>query len=360
MNFKSIALVALSGLTMPSKVWSLEYTLDNSPNKDVGTVGNAQAGPNCRMSATTSCTVDFTNIDGQPQACEDFFIKRSECQNYGENGLVDVTMTFEVCNYEGLRGITPIADRTEILMYNEIQSLDTSHLDHEFCRDRKLNMKIDTCARSVIVGSIKVEGLSDELPEDEYGLDYYCYAWSFYKTKIVIPEGNDPSQRVPTAAPNPPITKAPTPLPTPQPTPQPTPFPDLSYEHSLKCFLEDSKGSESFTIPCGDFNFMDKDSDQLIRDVRLEYNIKNKSNEPLQLPKLVFVISPLPQVDIVGDSTFFTISPNDEATFDHIFRVVDFADYSDASLTSIAMVDVVGAASGKEARGEVEHVVGVP
>ena len=95
MNYKRLALVALSSILLPSQTWSLEDIPESQDRRVLGsnTFGSNEilSGPNCKMSTHLTCTID----DLDNSSCGDFFIKRSECLNHGDNGVINVTMNLK-------------------------------------------------------------------------------------------------------------------------------------------------------------------------------------------------------------------------------------------------------------------------
>ncbi len=335
MNHKVLALVALFGILSPSPTWSMQdsnvqiISQSQKQNRAASIITeDVNSGQNCHMITEISCSIDSTNQD-----CGKFFLKRSECMNHGNNGVIDVTMNLSYCNREEERGLQAISERTEILIYNEpVLNLDNSHLVAGLCREKEIKIEVDTCQRGKIVGSLKVEGLADSQPGDDPNLDLYCYGWSFYSTKIIIPE----SYSNPTSAP------------TPLPTPLPTPYPDLSHTLTIKCFMK-NYDSSNFDIPCEDVDFTQFTfTDNINRSIRLSYIVHNKSNEPLDISTLITNIAQESEATLITPhSNNEPVPAKTEKEIAELYYIVDFKEFSNEVLVIAADVNLSGEESGQ-------------
>ena len=140
-----------------------------------------QDNSNCDVTSATTCIVTSENNI----KCEDFFVTEKNCRD------ITIRMTYEMCSLEQERTVTLLQKKTVAKSF--LEDLDTGSFNSSpllpgECRSTSYSTTIDTCEIRRIVGSLKVEGHSDPSK-----IGYYCYAFSYYSTRIFRPLESEPS-----------------------------------------------------------------------------------------------------------------------------------------------------------------------
>lgn len=211
-----------------------------------------QDNANCNVFSETSCTVTSEN----GVRCEDFFVTPETCRS------IVINMKYVMCNNEQQRTVTLIDAKTIALSFQQSVDISKEPLSSGQCRTENYSTTIDSCETRKIVGSLKVEGHSDPSK-----IGYYCYAFSYYSTRIFRP--SSPATSSPTRR----ITNSPTSSPTKKVPSGPTP--DLfrmTVDQEVQCFIDNGR----FDTTCANYLASVRDGDAAcLVNIVYRYNIRN-------------------------------------------------------------------------------------
>lgn len=329
----------------------------------------------CKISTTVDCFVQEKG-KGTLTKCEDM-APIEVC------GPIDMTFVFEYCNRMTSFDVSLLEERTFAKVAGETYKDSQGFFDllRGTCRSFAQNVTIDSCLRSNVPGSCKVEGWVKGY-EQTFG--YYCFAWDFQKIQILrapqvgqsanptnvptqiatatpstshaptLPPSNNPSTtKMPTWKPTEVSSVNPTDVPTNALTSNPSLVPTVetsvtpSFVHQIpssapiksgtntspsrgsivtsvnlesKCLGEPQGfiGSGAYVLGC-EYLVPSTSGDDCVRDIKLLYTIENESNEDLIIQGLI--VGQDGRFDeLINSDMFLKVEPREKHTIEHILK----------------------------------------
>jgi hypothetical protein len=288
---------------------------------------------NCDFSGKISCKV----LDGNNTDCADMNIRRDKCSE------VTILLTFTYCNDEtdpdNRIVIIPSLTYGDLYKSNRFQ-LNTDPLRHGKCRNFLKTGKVDTCTRNRVNAEMKIEGWKKF--RRNYGS--YCHIYEHYFPKI--------NKYDPPVAPE--------------------------YEVTVKCFLENGKGTEDFSIPCDDLgpDYFEKRRLRALqvglegvtvvetevdysRNVKYEFIIRSNAVETVRVDEISVLLDEVKTI-IADTSDNIIVLPDQTITVASYETLVDFGTYSGDKFELGSSVIVTGLKSGQSTTEMSTETISVP
>jgi hypothetical protein len=287
---------------------------------------------NCNFTGEITCTV----VDEQKTDCADMNIRKDLCSE------VTILLKYTYCNQETDPNdkimIIPSLTYADLYTSNKFQ-LNTDPLHPGKCRNYVQTGKVDTCKRNRVNAAMEIEGWKRF--KNNYGS--YCHIYKHYFPLI--------NKYDPPVAPE--------------------------YEVIAKCFLENGKGTEDYTIPCDNLDpdyfktrrlrslqwiegvtVVESDIDYS-RNVRYEFIIVSNAVETVKVNEISVLLDEVKTV-LADDSDNISVLPNETITVASFEKLVDFGTYSGDKFELGSVIIVTGVKSGQSTTEMKTETITVP
>jgi len=176
----------------------------------------------CKVSINIECFLANGSGEAGTTSCADMtpVLPPSQC------GSLDIVLKYTYCNLMDQFKLDFLEDKTVFKALGQtLNGVNTDSMIPK-CRIYHSLHTIDTCTRSVIGASARIEGWIDG--QQSNGLDYYCNEGVFFQQQIPTREATSNPTASPTWSPTKHPSKAPTRAPMKQPSKNPTASPTWS------------------------------------------------------------------------------------------------------------------------------------